>query len=503
MALLTSFDKRRPMSGAEQEDVASGQRKLFVGLVQFLTNHWIPQVPPQPTSLIYVDAAPGTNLLLVSRMFPALTFELYDTRPFDAALSDVPNVKIHNRKFQEQDFKMSAGSTVLFYSDIKSEIKTGSLEYEAANEKILEESMEMQLRWITAIQPAVASLKFKVPWFATKGKFFTYPSGYVYKQPWITGGSEETRLVCTPPFTLRDYDITTYHEQLSHHNNVVRAGYTYLNQFTGDKTPYGKDNTLPSGLGFDSSYEVSVLLRWSQKMGWPQGDQDTFKRLTNFRTQLGSMFGSPVATVRDTGAIMGELGRINIKASHEKDIRNSITKVTQGIKDVVTKIFDATGGSGLESIFLSRVFPKAKVYAMEIDTKRYEDMKTFFAQQTESKNLNALLGDSIKHLLGKERPEYDIILFDPLWQDRKEGKDGDYYMSGMPLVKIIKDILEYRGQTKLILFQVQKDYFLLDAGRTILSDKTGRPIGKINKPRWNIGEDYDILAIWPWKEHGR
>ena len=58
-----------------------GQRKLALALLEFVLLYWDQKKHPNP-KFLYVGAAEGTNIGMISRLFPAISWYLYDMRPF-------------------------------------------------------------------------------------------------------------------------------------------------------------------------------------------------------------------------------------------------------------------------------------------------------------------------------------------------------------------------------------------------------------------------------------
>src|SRR5437868_821867 len=59
-----------------------GQRKLLLSEIEFLTIYWNAQEIPDPI-VVYVGAAHGNHIPLLSEMFPSFEFHLYDPAKFN------------------------------------------------------------------------------------------------------------------------------------------------------------------------------------------------------------------------------------------------------------------------------------------------------------------------------------------------------------------------------------------------------------------------------------
>src|SRR5579871_2203255 len=200
-----------------KKSVQWGQRKLLLTEIQFFTNYWDNRSVPNPI-VIYVGAAPGIHIELLSQLFPLFNFHLYDPKPF--AIKPTSNISIYNQKFTDGDCKRWAGrSDVFFVCDIRSaapgeDIKTGDDELKRIEDGI-KNDMVNQRTWVEIIKPVQAHLKFRLPYpysWTTELKF-NYFKGFCYVQPWAMTSSTETRLVpekVNGGYVYATYDIKDY-----------------------------------------------------------------------------------------------------------------------------------------------------------------------------------------------------------------------------------------------------------------------------------------------------
>ena len=97
--------------------IAWGQRKLFLVLIQFLSLFWDPKKVSKPV-VVYAGAAPGTNIGIVSQLFPEIVFHLYDPAPFKVKSN--PHIHLYQQYFTNEDAKQWSGrDDVYFISDIR------------------------------------------------------------------------------------------------------------------------------------------------------------------------------------------------------------------------------------------------------------------------------------------------------------------------------------------------------------------------------------------------
>src|SRR5579872_5210738 len=100
-----------------------GQRKLLLSEIEFFTLYWDPKLIPNPIC-VYAGAAPGTHIDMLSKMFPAFRFELYDPNPFDMkVLGNNDKITIFTGKngyfTDEMAQKYVGRNDIFFVSDIR------------------------------------------------------------------------------------------------------------------------------------------------------------------------------------------------------------------------------------------------------------------------------------------------------------------------------------------------------------------------------------------------
>jgi hypothetical protein len=175
-----------------------GQTNLALALLRLLANHGrLAEV------VVYVGAAPGTNISFIASLFPEHVFYLYDPAPFKLNADRVTDARgrpvaprIHAvRGFFTDEAaheRRARGKEIIFTSDIrKSTAKDEDFEDEVAA------NMATQLRWYKSIgkYAAVSQFKFRLPY---KGGSVEYLAGEIQFQPKAPLSSTETRLVVLP-----------------------------------------------------------------------------------------------------------------------------------------------------------------------------------------------------------------------------------------------------------------------------------------------------------------
>lgn len=254
--LLNSTDPElayRRRTNDQKITIPWGQRKLLLTTVQFLTRFWDPAITPKPI-IVYAGAAPGSNIAVVSELFPEMEFHLYDPMKFKVEGSE--KIKLYCQYFMDEDAnKWANRNDVFFISDIRTADYRILSEYD--NEKNIWQDMEMQSRWVKIIKPQSAHLKFRLP-YPNKGmnQKLTYLSGYIFKQPWAPQTSTETRLVPYPTYEEKEYDTVRYESQMFYHNTVIREKARYWHEIINDGEL--KDD-------YDSSMEISIICDYLDK----------------------------------------------------------------------------------------------------------------------------------------------------------------------------------------------------------------------------------------------
>lgn len=277
-----------------------GNMKLFIFLLEFISRYIDLSSEPEIFSssikknniyCCYVGAAPGISIALAAEMYPEIKFYLYDpyggeeNKPherFDENLRKLPNVKLFERYFTDEDvdtwrdvrlslispsglpLNEGESNSVYFISDIRSreliskEEASVSKEKLISREKMILEDMNLQRRWVEKINPNRASLKFRPCHSNITGeKMFTYLDGIIYTQCFEKENSYESRLVVFDNVTLKDYNVVAYEEALNYHNAIYRGEMIFFNPLDGGRNPIAPSVGL--GKDYDSCrYVLSV-----------------------------------------------------------------------------------------------------------------------------------------------------------------------------------------------------------------------------------------------------
>lgn len=262
------FKEKYDSSFKPQTNIHIGQRKLLLSEIQLLTE-WYDKNNGHPI-LLYVGAAPGTHLILLSYMFPNVFFILYDGAKFDPELKKYPNIyEIHEGQqgFVTTDLVKSLkpkleNKNLLFVSDIR----LGE-ENENKFEAGVTRDMKLQEDWMEILKPKMSLLKFRMSYHMKHGDKLEYTNGKILYGIWPKPTSGETRLLVTRQDIgkKRSYDYKDYEESMFFHNKYQRP-YCYADILPAlKKYIYSTENNVYCPC-YDCVAELMVLLKYSQVM---------------------------------------------------------------------------------------------------------------------------------------------------------------------------------------------------------------------------------------------
>jgi hypothetical protein len=185
-----------------------GQRKLLISEIEFMTLHSNPG-----DIVVYVGAADGEHINDLVKMFPDITYYLYDMRN-EWNIKESDNVHIYTLRngFDVDQVKNLDLTNMLFISDIRTN--------ETDDEAVVRD-MNMQMNWVLQINPKASLLKFRFPWHYHQDKI-NYLDGDLYYQAFAKHTSAETRLMSTRPYSTKEYDWDKYNDVLYNFNMNIR-----------------------------------------------------------------------------------------------------------------------------------------------------------------------------------------------------------------------------------------------------------------------------------------
>lgn len=255
--------------GANLGNTHWGQLKLFTSELLFLTHYYDQS---EVKDLVYVGAASGEHLRMLSKMFPSLHFHLFDSGKFSQDLYSISNITINQRYFDENDIEEWKTKKCLFVSDIRTLTYDSSktdVEDMKTNEKTVWGDMNLQRKWVEEIKPLYSLLKFRLPYAEDfeldKGHTREYLDGIVYTQAFCKSSSSEARLcVFGKQITGRDWNILSYEQRLFQHNSEIRSKHLFENPIDKEKRFIYPEIGLYND--FDSVHFTSVIIDYMKKI---------------------------------------------------------------------------------------------------------------------------------------------------------------------------------------------------------------------------------------------
>lgn len=252
-----SFENRKPYQKQSKHQldrisVHNGQRKLLISEIDFLTKISRRKNAPSNIIVLYIGAASGKHINMLTKLFPKYIYHLYDKMSFHETLYDNPKVKIF-KKYMDDEIAESyreMSENIIMISDIRNlDIRTTRKNSNSKRmNNIVSTDLDMQKNWVNIIKPIAASLKFRLPWQPGKTEYF---SGEINHQCWEGPESAETRMFLYKPdhYKIKEYDHTEYEEALFYFNQVMRR-------------KYYKHNCPCYGHCYDCWFEVHVLEKY-------------------------------------------------------------------------------------------------------------------------------------------------------------------------------------------------------------------------------------------------
>jgi hypothetical protein len=241
-----------------------GQRKLLIGEIEFL----IANVACQDIShtVVYAGASPGYHITFLSKLFPSVTFELYDTSEFLVKATE--KIKLHNESFTDNIAKYYTNRNILFISDIRNLEMSDHFEDRKFVENLVRQDMNNQAKWVKIMKPLKAILKFRLPWNTEKTK---YLKGEITLPVWGPQTTTETRLIVSGNYEEEiEYDNRLYESEMFCFNTVTRVVcYPHLPEIK-------IDTVIGEGLDhcYDCTAEIRILNGYITKFGVDKFIQD-------------------------------------------------------------------------------------------------------------------------------------------------------------------------------------------------------------------------------------
>lgn len=334
----------RSRRGEVKNTIKWGQRKLVLSTIQFFTLYWDPKEIPKPVC-VYVGAAPGYTINIMSVLFPDIEWHLYDSAHFNRKLPK-NNVTIYNRYFENDDIKLWADKDIFFISDIRDPeyelcfsedlVVKPSLEANGTRrklnkydcDKVVLRDMLLQQKWVYEINPKFAHLKFRPPWagdrYKDKKAIFPYLQGHVYFQPWLGPSSTETRLVPARNedgnYYAVNWDAQKFEDKLFYHNSMARNVFKYINPYTGDNSHIDGMELTDD---WDSVYEATILSQYLEKVGSVNSQENVQK--------LSRLVTNSLNEVCPDGVVARSLKDLRLGTNGVEDAEQPDIEISKGI----------------------------------------------------------------------------------------------------------------------------------------------------------------------------
>jgi hypothetical protein len=272
----------RGYKGVNFSVCAWGQRKLFLTTLDFLIDF-----ADADDQVLYVGAAEGTNVVLLSKLIPDLTWHLYDPRQFDQHLFENPKVSVYRKFFGDLDaYQWQNQENILLLSDIRT--TSNEIDPEDLHERKIYNDMINQQNWFNIIQPKKALFKFRLPYVNPDSqllyggrKTVRYLDGEIRVQPFAPKTSAESRLI--PNGKMKEWDPKKYEDAMSSWNAYDRISY-----YEYEPKIKGLDHCG------DCALEVQIWKRYLQKYDSKKDIQELVDQLNK---TLGNGRESPLTRV--------------------------------------------------------------------------------------------------------------------------------------------------------------------------------------------------------------
>ena len=197
------------------------KRRLLLCEVQALTSWYKDNPLQQHPIVLYTGSARGSELILLSQMFPSVFFVLYDGTEFDKKLRELPDAfELHKVKvttdvisgLAQRFSKMT--ERLIFICDMDFGIDT-------------EKDMNLQEEWMRLLNPAMSLLKFRLP----RKENMLYPKGVILYDVWSKDDSLDSRILIQNKHILKkiSYDSDAYEQSMFFHIKFARP-FCYLKE---------------------------------------------------------------------------------------------------------------------------------------------------------------------------------------------------------------------------------------------------------------------------------
>ena len=336
------YSRRTAEEKNRSTSVKFGQAKLGFMLLEFLNIFYDPEIHTKPV-VLYIGAAPGINVAIIAKMYPMISFVLYDPSRFEESLQDCKNIVIKNNLFVDSDIKewkarKENGDHIFLVSDIRNvNYKTfknihNDREKYTESENLVKADMLLQQRWVTEIQPTFSSLKFRLPWYEPSwmdpsSLYFSYLDGYVFVQAFESQTSSETRLVPYSPvdkvYGKRQWNTELYQNHCFYHNTVIRDQVKFEHPLKS--IDHTIDTNVVSRIGlmndYDSTLASYIIVEYLTKFNIPIKIEHFYTLARELFIEFGKGFywDRNLAGIRKKQKFIEEDGKVRVQTRKSKE----------------------------------------------------------------------------------------------------------------------------------------------------------------------------------------
>ena len=164
--------------------------------------------------VIYAGAAKGTNIILLSKMFPNINWVLVDPKEFDNQLYNINKITILKEFFTNELAanlkKQYEDKTIFFISDIR---------LDTDDDNIIKDQ-ENNYNWSRILDAKYSWLKFRCPYNKT---YYDYYEGKIYIQPYGRNFTSESRILLKQNPKKKTFVVQNYIGKFYYFNLIERA----------------------------------------------------------------------------------------------------------------------------------------------------------------------------------------------------------------------------------------------------------------------------------------
>ena len=248
-----------------------GQKKLLFSEIEFL-NYVSKYVNIKDCLVLYVGASPGHHINIIKKLYPDISFMLYDGLKMHMNFND--NIKI----IQEYFYDSTCNDVIKYKNDINKKYliyitDIRSRETEIDNKSVWLDMIN-QMRWGVLLEADFMNIKLRFPWLekntsehlnyklnlsAIENKInlindklnegdILYLDGKIFIQLYAFNNSTETRLFVKKnknnKYSLKKYNCFDYEEKLLYHNTINKQKkYKFKLSKTMEKNLIGYNNS--------------------------------------------------------------------------------------------------------------------------------------------------------------------------------------------------------------------------------------------------------------------